>query len=177
MLTDLANTIGGSPYFNINTTYFSRGKHFVSNSVHYAGSANDNYSKGKDLFDTNIQDIVTTALNNGSLPKDTNGVYFVLTSRDVNETSGFCSQYCGWHTNGTIDGLDIKYSFVGNSQRCLSSCAAQSKGPNGNAGADGMASVIAHELEESVTDPDINAWFDPASNECRQVRLDVRSPI
>ena len=39
-------------------------------------------------------------------------------------------------------------------------CAAQTTGPNGNAGADGMASIIAHELEESVTDPDLNAWYD-----------------
>jgi len=33
-------------------------------------------------------------------------------------------------------------------------------GPNGNAGADGMASVISHELEEAVSDPDLNAWYD-----------------
>src|SRR5689334_8635818 len=34
-------------------------------------------------------------------------------------------------------------------------------GPNGNAGVDGMASVIAHDLEESTTDPDASSgWFD-----------------
>ena len=42
----------------------------------------------------------------------------------------------------------------------MSACEAQSTGPNGNAGADGMASIIAHELEEAVTDPDLNAWYD-----------------
>ena len=31
---------------------------------------------------------------------------------------------------------------------------------NGVSGADGMASIIAHELEEAVTDPDLNAWYD-----------------
>jgi hypothetical protein len=52
--------------------------------------------------------------NTGALPKDTNGVYFVLTSADVNETSGFRTQYCGWHARGTIAGSDIKYAFIGN---------------------------------------------------------------
>src|SRR5882724_3040011 len=38
ILTDLANGIGGSPYFNINTTYFNGSNTHVSNLVHYAGS-------------------------------------------------------------------------------------------------------------------------------------------
>ncbi len=64
--------------------------------------------------------------------------------------------------HGTISAAcDIKYSFVGNPDRCLVVAArTQSVGPNGNAGADGMASIIAHELEEAVTDPDLNAWYD-----------------
>jgi hypothetical protein len=32
--------------------------------------------------------------------------------------------------------------------------------PNGLPGPDAMASVIAHELEEAATDPDLNAWYD-----------------
>jgi hypothetical protein len=89
----------------------------------------------------------------------------VLTSSDVTATSGFCTQYCGWHTHGTIGGSDIKYSFVGNPDRCPSACSAQTTGPNGNAGADGMASIISHELEEAVTDPDLNAWYDRTGQE------------
>lgn len=162
ILTNLAQHIGGSPYFNINTTYGDN-NYNVSNSVHYAGSTNDNYSYGKNLNDSSIQAIVQRAISNRSLPKDTNGVYFVLTTRDVNETTGFCTQYCGWHTNGSISGSDIKFSFVGNPDRCPSACEAQSIGPNGNAGADGMASIIAHELEETATDPDLNAWWSDAN--------------
>jgi hypothetical protein len=128
--------------------------------VNYAGSTTDSYSRGTSLSDSAIQGVVADAINAGRLPKDTNGVYFVLTSADVTASSGFCTQYCGWHTHGTIAGSDIKYSFIGNPDRCPSACEAQTTGPNGNAGADGMASIISHELEEAATDPDLNAWYD-----------------
>jgi hypothetical protein len=160
LLPELASNIGGSPYFNINTTYYSASNVHVSNSVTYLGSTNDNYSFGTALSDANIEAIVANAIGQGKLPSDTNAAYFVLTSADVNETSGFCTQYCGWHTSGTINGSDIKYAFIGNPDRCPSACEAQSISPNGNAGADGMSSIIAHELEEAVTDPDLNAWYD-----------------
>jgi hypothetical protein len=165
ILTDLANSIGGSPYFNINTTYYNGSNVHVTNSVAYRGSTTDNYSHGTSLSDSAVQAVVSSAITSGALPKDTNAVYFVLTSQDVTESSGFCTQYCGWHTHGTISGSDIKYSFVGNAARCITSCAAQSTGPNGNAGADGMASIIAHELEEAVSDPDLNAWYDNRGRE------------
>jgi hypothetical protein len=160
ILTDLAGSLGGSPYFNINTTYYNGSNTHVSNSVHYAGSSNDNYSHGTALSDAAIEAIVA-ATN----PTDTNGVYFVLTSADVNATSGFCTQYCGWHTDASIGGRDIKYAFIGNPDRCPASCADQTTSPNGNAGADGMASIISHELEEAVSDPDLNAWYDRRGEE------------
>ena len=62
-------------------------------------------------------------------------------------------------------GTNIKYAFIGNADRCPASCAAQTVGPNNTTGADAMASVISHELEESVTDPNLNAWYDSAGNE------------
>ena len=165
ILTNFAQSVGGSPYFNINTTYYNGSNTHVSNSVQYVNSVNDNYSHGTSLSDSAIQDVVAGAISGGGLPYDTNAVYFVLTSADVTASSGFCTQYCGWHTHGTINGYDIKYSFIGNPDRCPSACEAQSTGPNGNAGADGMASIIAHELEEAVTDPDLNAWYDTRGQE------------
>src|SRR5262249_35512128 len=100
------------------------------------------------------------------LPSDTNGVYFVLTSADLDENSnGFCGQYCGWHTSATVSGADIKYAFVGNPDRCPTSCAAQTTGPNGNAGADGMASIIGPELEEATSGPHGDAWYDTTGEE------------
>ena len=165
ILTDFLSNEGGSPYYNINTTYYNGSGTHVSNAIHYGGSTTDNYSQGTALSDAGVQAVVSQAISSGKLPKDSNGLYFVLTSADVTETSGFCTQYCGWHTHGTISGTDIKYSFVGNPDRCPSACEAQTTSPNGNAGADGMASVIAHELEEAVSDPDLNAWYDSRGEE------------
>lgn len=172
ILPDLAANIGGSSYFNINTTYTDKSGSHISNSVAYAGSINDNYSRGTVLADADVQAIVKAAIGGtdpvhqtGRLPYDSNGVYFVLSSADVSESSGFCSKYCGWHTYQQISNGYIKYAFVGNPDRCPSSCAAQTISPNGNAGADGMASIIAHELEESVTDPLLNAWYDRTGQE------------
>jgi hypothetical protein len=55
---------------------------------------------------------------------------------------------------------------VGNANRCLNGCAAQTISPNGNAGVDGMISVIAHELEETTTDPDPSSgWVDSVGAE------------
>src|SRR6185369_15372112 len=117
------------------------------------------------LSDAQIQTVVSNAITSGKLPKDTNAVYFVLTSADVTATSGFCTQYCGWHTHASISGSDIKYSFIGNPDRCPSACSNGTTPPNGNDGADAMASIISHELEEAVTDPDLNAWYDRRGEE------------
>jgi hypothetical protein len=158
ILEDLAKNIAPSPYFNINTTYYNGANVHVSNLVSFKGSTTDAYSHGMTLSDAAVQDVVKT--NIGKFGTDVNGVYFVLTSADVTASSGFCTKYCGWHTFGTINGLHVKYSFVGDPTRCPSACMAQKIGPNGASGADGMASIIAHELEEATTDPELNAWYD-----------------
>jgi hypothetical protein len=164
ILTDFAGSLWGSPYYNINSTYYDRTRRRISGQINYVGSIADSYSQGTALSDDAVQNVVAAALESNALPTDRNGVYFVLTSADVDETSGFCRQYCAWHTNGTINGKDIKFAFIGNPDRCPS-CAAQTISPNDNAGADGMANMIAHELSEAVTDPDPNAWFDRRAQE------------
>jgi hypothetical protein len=159
VLTNLGQHIGGSPYFNINTTYYNGSNVHVQNSVTLAGTTTDN-SFGTQLSDANIASIVSNAITSGRLPSDPNGVYMVLTDKATTATSGFCTQYCGWHDHTTIGGKDIKYAFVGNAEtQCASACGATSPSPNNTPGADGAASVLAHELEEAVTDPDLNAWY------------------
>lgn len=169
ILTNLMTNIGGSPYFNTNTTYYNSNQAHVSNSVFLNGQSSDNYSQGTSLNDSKIETIVSDAISQDKLPLDDNGVYFVITSADVNETSGFCTEYCGWHTYGYIGGKTLKYAFIGDGDFCpdLGSCEQQQNSPNGNPAADGMASVMAHELEEATTDPMLDAWYDKdTSGEC-----------
>jgi hypothetical protein len=164
LLKTFGSSIGGTTFEQINTTYGDNSNN-VTGNVALAGVATMGYKYGKNLSDGNIQQIVQFAITSGKLPSDTNGVYFVFTSSDVNETSGFCSFYCGWHTNGSINGNDIKYSFIGNPDRCSSACEAQTNSPNGDSGADGIANIMSHELEESITDPDLNAWWQTSTGE------------
>jgi hypothetical protein len=159
IVRDFLHGLSGSGYYQINTTYSASGG-APTGTFQVGAEYLDNYSNGSRLSDSKVQAVVSNAISK-QLGSDPNGVYFVLTSSDVAETSGFCTRYCGWHTAGTIASTNIKYSFVGNASRCLNGCAAQTTSPNGNAGVDGMISVIAHELEEANTDPNPRSgWAD-----------------
>jgi len=157
--------MGSSGYALSSSTYSDSSRRVVSGSFSLAQSAQDSYSAGKKLTDASVQAVVTSAIKKGKLPKDSNGLYFVLTSSDVDETSGFCKKYCGWHNHANILNADIKFSFVGNPDRCSASCEAQTESPNGDSGADGMASIMAHETGEVLTNPDLNAWYDSRGQE------------
>jgi len=178
IVTALAQGIGGTPYFNVNSTYrgtISGRDMAIANTVRYAGSVHDDYSQGARLGESATPLIVQTALAGGKLPADPNGIYFVLGSPDTTE-SVFCKTSCGWHGWGTLlngrlhasqalaGGIDIKYAFIGNPKtQCLVFCSlfgVNFPPPNGNAGADAMTSVIAHEMSEVVNDPHMDAWFD-----------------
>jgi len=168
LVTGLADT--SNPYVKVTTqkTGTSVGSQGAYNAilssptiVNYSPAA---YPYTTTLTDANVQSLVKDAINatSSGIP-DKDAIYLVLTSSEVNESSGFCSKYCGWHTytsmlvNGSP--VPVKYGFIGNPDRCILNCAVQSTtSPNGLPGIDGMASVIAHEMEEIVTDPLLNNW-------------------
>ena len=155
--------LGGSALENVNTTYGDNSAN-VSGLLHLQSQIFDTGSQGTSLTNTRITNLISGHLANGSLPTDNTGVYLVLTSSNISE-SGFCTQFCGFHTKQTLNGKDIKWSFIGNVDKCPSGCEAQTTSPNGDSGADGMANVISHEVEEAISDPDLNAWFDANGEE------------
>jgi hypothetical protein len=165
------NSIGNSPYFNINTTYGDTTGNVPNAVTLYPVSYVDTGSLGTSLSDASIATIVSNAINSGKLGTagvaDPNGLYMVLTAPGVKETSGFLSQYCGWHSWGSFGATPVQYSFVGNAAGpSIGSCAGQTaSSPNDDIGVDAMISVMAHELEETATDPRGNAWYDSSGAE------------
>lgn len=163
ILPAFVSALNGSAYFNTNMTYGDVNGN-VDNIVTTPHQVFDNFSQGQTLSDQSLQSVISAQLQSGALPVDPNGIYFVLTSADVDEKGSageFCVQFCAFHTHFAFNAADIKYAFIGNVDRCRTACEAPNlgQGPNGNSGADGMANTIAHEFNETVTDPDLNAWF------------------
>ena len=65
-------------------------------------------------------------------------------------------------------GYDSTNNYNGNKD-CWGPCtmfsATATSSPNNNPAADGMASVLAHEIVEAGTDPQGNAWYDRSGYE------------
>jgi hypothetical protein len=163
IVKNLISGLNGSAYFNINSTYYDTNKKYVVNKVSFSGESSDAYSVGGTTTALTDADILTIVNNNkGRNPNivSSDSITLVLTSGDVKK-SGFLTNYCGWHTWASISSIPVKYSFVGN-PGTNTACIAKNTtiSPNGDVGVDAMASVIAHEIVEAVTDPQLNAWYD-----------------
>ena len=167
IISAMVSSIGGSPYFNINSGYFDSSGNSVSNSLTLVRSVHNDYSRGKSLHSSDIGGIVADAIA-GGLNLEANGIYVVLTAGDVSVT-GFGSTFCGYHSVRTISNTSVHYAFIGNPAPAhMNGCAPgqnQTNSPNNNPGADAMVSTIAHELDETVTDPNLDAWYDSGGDE------------
>lgn len=176
LIEDLVMGLSESPYFNITSTYFANGtidsqlkinqigNIFATSKLIFGKSVLIEPTLGKNLTDVDIFMIVSNAVDNQQVPADPNAIYLVLTSSDVRQGSfgGFCGSYCGWHDHHVYNQtIELKFGFIGDPAQCLDVCTAKTKydeygidhSPNSNWSADGMASVIAHELTETITDP------------------------
>src|SRR5438874_2074416 len=133
LVRDWALAIGGTPYYRLNQS-LSVPAYTITGNVSFTPLANEITDAGTStsLSDTDIQNIVDRNVGGIKLPYNPNGVYFVITSSNVTASSGFCTQYCGWHTSGNVTAGHVRFAFVGNANRCLSACAAQSISPNNN---------------------------------------------
>jgi len=160
IVTDLVSSLGGSAYLDAIRRYTNAGGVPMPNAVQYGGSIYDSYSQGASLANYDVGFIVGNAIIGGQLPPDPDGIYVVLTSSDVNETSGFGTQYCGFHSTTSVNGATTKVVFVGHADRVPTKCKPQAVGPNGDTASDAMANVLVNELFDTTVDPEFGGWYD-----------------
>jgi hypothetical protein len=184
ILTDLVNSIGASPWYNITSSYYQQSCSRIAlgvcfgtlGPIVYASNAitktvldaTDRNSAGLSFSDASLQQYIASTIQNDP-NRSPNTIYALMAGPDVDETSGLCTKYCGFHNKVSvkINGVTsvYKYIFVGNANRCMTACAAQSTSPNGNPAVDAMANILSHELTETATDPQLNAWYDSSGSE------------
>jgi hypothetical protein len=169
VLNQFISGLSGSAYEGILAAYTNAARVGATTHVTPKQNVSVGYSHGTALSDANVWSIVSGAIApSGPLPLDVNGVYFVMLDPATTETSGLCTQYCAWHDYAALRSTAVKYGLIGNPARCPGACSVQAAGaptPNGSWQADTMANLIAHEQAESITDPDLNAWYTSSGDE------------
>lgn len=160
--------LGGSGAYNVNTTY-SDAQGSIQNLLAYhpaSDSYNDTNSLGSKLGSSFAVPLLQSAFSGNHLPVDSNGIYLEIISPEVSVSSG---NYCGYHTHSSavVPGVDIKYAVIPDPGPKHYACSGNvavyrdATSPNGDIGADSVCDTAIHEISETVTDPDLNAWFGP----------------
>jgi len=119
------------------------------------------------LTGEDLEGIIYQAIDQNRVPLDGNGIYIVLTGNGVKIDyygTPFCPPdgsfqfgFCGLHATRSVsqNGINLKYIAVGTpSEDCYYGCDVKNMSPNFDRPSDMIVRVLAHELFESVTDPD-----------------------
>ena len=160
--------LGGSPYFGINTTYYNAAGGHVANTVSYTRYwANNSYqvpSGSVSISDEQMVAMLQYAFNNGKLTYNMNTLYAIFTPGKVNLGGGFGTQYCAYHNWATVTVAGVSktvlYAAMPYDDAYPSACTAGLKSPNGMPAADAEVNTLAHETEETSTDPIGTGWWD-----------------
>jgi hypothetical protein len=156
--------LGGSGYWNINSTYADGSGAHVANSLSYAGywaDGNGAPVSGQNVTDGQVQSEVVAGFTSGALAYDPATLYVVFSGPGVNLGGRFGSSYCAYHGHFTWNGNDVKYAVMPYAQTYPSACTAGSGiSPISDPAAAAEVNVLAHETEETATDQDLNAWYD-----------------
>ena len=163
LIGSFLRSLGGSPYFNINTTYYNAAGTKVLNQVQYTGfwaTGNSYAGPSSAPTDQDMINLIDNGLKLGKIAYDPNTVYAIFTGSGVNLGGGFGSQYCAYHTHGTTSKGVVYYAAMPYNQQYPSACTSAMASPNADQAGNSEVNTLAHEIEETTTDAMGNAWFD-----------------
>lgn len=180
---DLAHDSGGLQNTDsVLTQYYGPAGHFVRYESHFAAAltdadpypANGCSAAPTCLTDEQIQNELVKFVAADGLPAELGHEYFVITPAGVEscfEAAGKeCSagtkhaKYCAYHGFKRVEGGVIVYANIPYDIG-LGCDTTESERPNGSPSDVALASGIPHEHSESVTDPELDAWYDSKGNE------------
>jgi hypothetical protein len=140
---------------------------YVINAVNYTNywaTGNDVAPPSSSPTDANMVAVIQAGINLGRIPYDPNTVYAIFTGPGINLGGGFGSQYCAYHTHGTVTASGASrialYAAMPHNQDFPSGCTAGYPSPNSDVAANSEVNTLAHEVEETTTDELGTAWYD-----------------
>ena len=157
LLTTFINGLGQSQWWKSNAMYTGPTKKPLSSNIRL-GQVIQQPAVVKRITDDDIYNFI----RNSSWTLSKSDIYMLISDETVHETSGLCELYCGWHTYYKRVKSTYKFAYVGSPKRCPQGCSplTQATAPNNDFEMDSMISIIAHEIAEAASDPELNAWLD-----------------
>lgn len=161
--------LGGSPWFNILTTYNDNRGVKIPNRLTYTGWWANNTNApaaGSSVFIADLARMLENAFARKLLTYDPNTIYTVFTGRGVNLGGDFGTSYCAFHTavNVKVGTSHAPVMIIGipyvwqEPWRCTAFSRLPS--PNNQPDADGAVNVLAHEIAETATNGFGRGWYD-----------------
>jgi len=155
------NNVGNSAYVRSNIEYTGPGGTVVGPGVTLRGSVTDSATAAPSgaPVTSGILAKVCSVISSGQLSAIANGYYAVYVDTKRGNTG-----YCAWHTNGKCGQTPIEFGFFFNLDGD-NACDPHADLSVHGQGVSALVNVSGHELSETMTDPQLNGWYDRQGEE------------
>jgi hypothetical protein len=151
------SNVGASVYLTT-TSEYSGATGSVTHDLRYSGPLYDNSKPARAPSTSDVVNAVKAAL--GPTPPTAYGYYPVYSDQPRGGAN-----YCAWHTWATIGTTPIEIAFFFNLDNDSGCDVSDPYSSTISAGLASLGNVSGHELSETLTDPQLNAWYDSSGAE------------
>ena len=155
--------IGGSQWLSSQTQYTDGSGHVGNQSGMLVSTWSDNTNAlPRRISQSALAAEAVRAVSHfsGSYSVSTN---YVVATPHGHSMSGFGTQWCAWHSTTSSGSGTVSYTYMPYISDAGASCGAGSVNSPGTL--DGVTIVGGHEQAETMTDPQLNAWYDSSGAE------------
>ena len=150
----------------------------VDTTAYPTSTCVDSYGAGNTsvcLMDSQLQTEISNEISAKGWPHGINDLYMIFTPQNVGSCFSYstthpsqdaCSYeaYCGYHDDfGSGSSLTIYANIPYDAYAPAEGDCSVGVEPNGD-DADATINVVSHEQNESITDPELNAWYDSSTD-------------